>query len=212
VNVGVTREVARNCRENGAKMVFLSTDTVFDGKKGNYREEDTPHPVNFYAETKVKAENIVAREAGNVVITRISLVMGLPVLGTGNSFLARMFASLEEGSEYGVPDNEIRTPIDVITLGRALLELAGNDFTGFIHLAGNDRLNRFAMSQRIAERLGYPRDLIVVKNFIGIAGRAPRPMDASLENSKARAMLKTPMCGLDEGLELVLTIKKEGAL
>ncbi|MEW6201017.1 MAG: SDR family oxidoreductase [bacterium] len=208
VNVGVTDEIAEYCSESGARLIFLSTDTVFDGKKGNYCEEDTPSAVNFYAETKIRAEKIVSNKVRDAVIARLSLVMGLPVLGTGNSFLSRMLASLKDGREYGVPDNEIRTPVDVITLGRALLELAENDFTGFIHLAGNDRLNRFVMSQRIAERLGYSRDLIVVKNFNGIAGRAPRPLDASMDNSKARAALKTPMCGLDDGLELILAVKE----
>lgn len=204
VNVGVTREVARLCREHDAKMIMLSTDTVFDGKKGMYREEDLPGPLNFYAETKVRAEQIVAEEGGKAVITRLSLVVGLPVIGAGNSFLAKMITSLEAGKEAGFPDEEIRTPIDVITLGRALLELAKNDYVGFMHLSGMDRLTRFAMAQRIADRLGFSRDLVIVKNPSAIPGRAPRPRDVSLDNTKARATLKTPMCTLDEGLDLVL--------
>ena len=147
VNVGVTQELARLCQAAGAKMVFLSTDTVFDGEKGYYVETDPPGPLNFYAETKVRGEQIVPQVAPNAAVVRVSLVMGLPVLGSGNSFLSRMCAAFEEGREVGVPDNEVRTPVDVITLGRALLELAGNDFYGLVHLAGNDRLNRFAIPQ-----------------------------------------------------------------
>jgi len=205
VNVGVTREIAQLCRETGAKMVFLSTDTVFDGEKGNYREEDPPGPVNFYAETKVRAEKTAAEATDNSVITRLSLVIGLPLLGAGNSFLSRMMTSFREDRRVGVPDNEIRSPIDVVTLGRALLELAGNNFTGVIHLAGNDRLSRIAMVQRIAGRLGYPSELVVAKSPGDIPGRARRPRDVSLNNSRARATLKTPMRSLDEGTELVLT-------
>lgn len=204
VNVGVTREVARLCREHGAKMIFLSTDTVFDGKKGMYTEEDAPGPLNFYAETKVQAERIVAEEAGKWVITRLSLVMGLPVIGAGNSFLAKTIAALGAGKEVGFPDEEIRTPVDVITLGRAFLELAASEYTGFMHLAGCDRLNRFAMAQHIAERLGFSKDLVLVKNPSAIPGRAPRPRDASLNNAKARTTLTTPMRTLDEALDLVL--------
>jgi len=208
VNVNVTRELAHLCREGGAKMVFPSTDTVFDGKKGNYREDDPPGPLNFYAETKVRAENVVAGEAGNSVVVRVALVVGLPVLGSGNSFLSRMIPAFEAGREVGVPEEEVRSPIDVITLGRALLELAGNDFAGYLHLAGNDRLSRFAMARRIAERWGYPRELVVAKSAAAIPGRAPRPRDVSLDNTKAKATLNTPMRGLDEGLELVLEAKK----
>lgn len=208
VNVGLTEELARLCRQGRARMVYLSTDTVFDGKRGLYREEDPPGPLNYYAETKVRAEKIVARETDDSVVARLSLVMGLPMLGRGNSFLSRMMSAFEEGREVGVPADEIRTPIDVITLGRALTELAGNDFKGRIHLAGNDRLSRLEMVQRIAERLGYPTNLVVAKDPSGIPGRAPRPRDVSLDNTKARAVLVTPMRGLDDGLELVLAAKK----
>ena len=210
VNVEFTRELAGLCDRSGAKMVFLSTDTVFDGQRGNYREEDPPSPINYYAETKVAAEKLVADRSGDWVTARLSLVVGLPVLGAGNSFLAKMVRSLEEGRVQGMPAEEIRTPVDVITLARALLELAGNDLTGVFHLAGNDVLSRLDMGRQIAEKLGYARDLIVAKNAGETSGRAPRPRDVSLNNGKARAILETPMQTLDQGLEFILAAKKEG--
>ncbi len=144
----------------------------------------------------------------NSVIARLSLVVGLPLLGAGNSFLAKMLTKLEEGETIKVPENEIRTPVDVITLGRALLELAENDFGGVIHLAGSDRLARYDMARRIAAHLGLPRELIVAVNSNAIPGRAPRPEDASLDNSKAKKMLRTPMHSLSGGLELILNFKE----
>ncbi|MFA6449172.1 MAG: SDR family oxidoreductase [bacterium] len=204
VNVGVTREIARNCAACGARLVAISTDTVFGGTKGMYREEDPPEPLNFYAETKVKAERIVAAETPGAAMPRLSLVVGLPFTGGGNSFLSRMIASMEQGKEVGVPDEEIRTPVDVITLGHALLELAGNDYAGLIHLSGGTRLNRYEMSLLIADRLGFPQSLVAAKNPSGIPGRAPRPLDASMDNSKARATLKTPFLSFADELELIL--------
>ncbi len=204
VNVGVTQTVAQLCREHNAKMIFLSTDTVFDGKQGMYIESDTPAPLNFYGETKVRGEQIVSGTVDRHVITRLSLVMGLPVIGAGNSFLAKTIEAMKNGREVGFPDEEIRTPVDVITLGRAFLELADSEYTGFLHLSGMDRLNRFAMAQRIAERLGYSKDLVIVKNPSAIPGRAPRPRDVSLDNRRAQQILKTPMRNLDDALNLVL--------
>src|SRR5262249_48354540 len=103
----------------------------------------------------------------------------------------------------------IRTPIDVITLGRALLELAANDLTGILHLAGNTRLNRYEMAIQIAERLGFPQDLVKPTNSNAMPNRAPRPNDASLNNSKAKHALRTPMLSLSEGLDLILeTVEK----
>jgi dTDP-4-dehydrorhamnose reductase len=207
VNVGVTRSVAECCAACGAKMIFLSTDTVFDGKKGMYTEQDAPGALNFYAETKVRAEEIVRATAAKWIITRLSLVMGLPVIGSGNSFLAKTFAAWNEGKQAGFPDEEIRTPVDVITLGRAFLELAASDFGGYMHLSGCSRLSRYDMAVQIAEKLGFSKDLVVVKNPSATPGRAPRPHDASLDNSLARKTLKTPMRNLDEAVDLVLATK-----
>ena len=88
VNVDFTRTLATLCAETGAKLVFCSTDTIFDGEHAPYSEDAVPGPVNFYAETKVEAEQLVSRLGAQAVIARLSLVVGLPVLGAGNSFLA----------------------------------------------------------------------------------------------------------------------------
>ena len=98
----------------------------------------------------------------------------------------------------------MRSPIDVVTLGAALLELAGDSYQGILHLGGNDRVDRPTFCRQIAQRMGYSPDLIVPVNAKGLAGRAPRPRDVSLDSSKARATLKTKMCGLLDGLERVL--------
>jgi dTDP-4-dehydrorhamnose reductase len=211
VNVGITRELAGLCAGSGAKLIICSTDTVFDGTKGMYTEEDAPHAVNFYADTKIRAEGIVRDTVGNGVITRLSLVMGLPVLGAGNSFLAKTFDAWKRGDQVKFPANEIRTPVDVITLGRAFLELAGNDFTGTLHLAGSTRINRYEMACDIAGRLGYSRDSVAATDSNAMPGRAPRPNDASLDNAKAKRVLSTPMQTLMSGLDLVLQMKEEQA-
>ncbi len=204
LNVGLTQTLADLCAASGAKLVFCSTDTVFDGEHAPYREDDPPGPVNFYAHTKVAAERSVAGSGAPSVIARLSLVVGLPVLGAGNSFLTKMLASLRAGREVGVPAHEVRTPIDVITLGRALLELAQGDHAGVFHLGGNDRLNRLDMARHIATRFGFSPDLIVANDPTKIPGRAPRPRDASLDNAKAQGALKTPMRSFDDGLSLIL--------
>jgi dTDP-4-dehydrorhamnose reductase len=203
MNAGVTVRLANLCKQTGTRMVYLSTDSVFDGERGNYSEEDRPSPVNYYAETKVRGEEAVRAMDSDWVIARLSLVVGLPTIGAGNSFLPKMLAVLESGKEVGVPGNEIRTPVDVITLGRALLELAGREETGIFHLAGNDPISRFEMAKRIAEKWGCPSSLVVRKDSDSIPGRATRPRDASLDNSKSRRLLETPMLGLDEALDLI---------
>ena len=204
VNTDLTRAVAELCEDHGVRLVHLSTDTVFDGERGFYTEADAVNPVNFYGRTKVMAEEAVRDVGGKYVIGRVALVMGLPVIGSGNSFLSRMMTALDGGKDVTVPNNEVRSPVDVVTLGRALVELAGNDVRGDLHLSGSEVLNRYDMMRRIAVRLGHSPDRIVATDPSGIPGRAPRPLDVSLDNTKAKNELKTPMLGFDDALELVL--------
>lgn len=207
VNVLATAEIAAYCAATGARLVFLSTDTVFDGLRGMYREDDQPHPVNRYAETKVRAEEAVLTTAPGAVVARLSLVMGLPALAAGNSFLVRMLASWRDGKPVRVPADEVRTPIDVVTLSLALLELARGDHAGLVHLAGNEAVSRYEMAQRIARRLCIDERLVEPTHG-AVPGRAPRPPDVSLDNSLARRILKTPMLDLDEAIELALAARQ----
>lgn len=206
-NVGITKNIARLCQKNSIKLVFCSTDTVFDGIKGDYTETDQPHAVNYYAETKIKAEQLVLSASPQNVVARLALVMGLPVIGKGNSFLADTIEKLKKGLQLPFPANETRSPIDVITLGSALIELAGNQFGGIIHLSGCTKINRYEMGLKIATTMGFPADLIISANSNAMPGRAPRANDASMDNSIARRILKTPMLTFAEGLNHTLNFK-----
>jgi dTDP-4-dehydrorhamnose reductase len=98
--------------------------------------------------------------------------------------------------------------VDVITLGRALLELAAGSQHGVFHLAGLSRVSRFEMGQAIARRFGFPQDLIKEQGPVTTPGRAPRPRDVSLDTRQTRVHLKTPLRTLDEGLSLILETAK----
>ena len=204
VNVEVTRDLVNLCHETGCKLVFCSTDTIFDGERAPYKEGDPPRPVNYYGETKVDAEQVVRRLGSPWVIARLAIVMGLPIIGSGNSFLARMLPALKDGQKINVPPREVRTPVDVITAGRALLELAGGTHEGIFHLAGNSRVGRLELGRKIAARFGFSEDLITeASGAHATSRRATRPRDVSLDNTKARAYLQTPMRSIDEALSLI---------
>ena len=185
-NVDLTRTYVELCQESGARLIFCSTDTVFDGEQAPYLEEQTPTAVNFYAETKIAAEKLVSQLGPGSVVARLSLVVGLPLIGAGNSFLPKMLDSFRRGCVVTVPEREVRTPVDVVTAGKALLEFAEGPHHGIFHVAGNERMNRFAMAQTIAARFGFSKDLVLAQ-----AEPPPGPGDApagcfsrQLENSR----------------------------
>lgn len=208
VNVEFTRLLVEGCRTVGARLVHCSTDTVFDGEHAPYRVGDAPRPVNYYGETKVAAEALVAGLGEQGVVARLALVVGLPVMGAGNSWLARLVESARAGQESRLTTVEVRTPIDVITLGRALLELAEGPHHGIFHLAGASRVNRYEMGCLVAKRLGLPRHLIVPSDAAAAPGRAPRPRDVSLDISHSTQCLRTRLLSLEEGLEAILRFQE----
>jgi len=206
MNVGVTRTIAAACAAFGAKLIFCSTDSVFDGRKGNYSERDLPTPINEYAETKIRGEQMVLEASKDNIVARLALVMGLPVIGAGNSFMHDTIVKLQAGQVCTFPAEEYRTPIDVITAGTALLELAQSEFHGIIHLAGNTCCSRLEMGREIARASGFPDELIMPAPA-AMPGRARRAPNACLNNNLARSILKTPMLTVTEGIYRSLNYK-----
>ena len=204
INVDATGRLAAICKNLSARLVFCSTDSIFAGEKAYYQETDTPLPLNHYARTKIRAEELVMSAAPSNIVARLSLVIGLPIMGRGNSFLSDMITRLGKGEQMKFAVNEIRTPVDLVTLGAALTELAAGSFSGTIHLAGNTRINRYEMALHIAKETGLPQAQILAVDSNALSGRAPRPNDVSLNNSLAKKVLQTPMLTLDEGLRLTL--------
>jgi dTDP-4-dehydrorhamnose reductase len=118
-----------------------------------------------------------------------------------------MQKKIEEGKPVLMPEDEYRTPIDVITLGKALLELAQNSFEGIIHLAGNERSSRYNMGKIIAREMNWNESLIQ-PSVEGDSFRAPRPKDVSLDNSLAKTILKTQFHNISDGMKVIKNFNK----
>ena len=178
VNVEGSASVAEAAR--GLRLVHLSTDLVFDGLRGRYREEDTPAPVNAYGRSKAEAERLVAELHGRPTIARTSLIYGGAEPGPQERLAA-------EGSRFFV--DEIRSPVQVGDLAEALLEVVALDLPGVLHLGGADDLSRFDF----AVLLGADPERI--ERAHTTAGRAP---DVSLDSSRAAGLLRTRLRGAYE--------------
>ncbi|WP_076350667.1 SDR family oxidoreductase [Paludisphaera borealis] len=187
VNVEATRHLADWCRDRGRRIVFTSTDMVFDGDRSWYTESDEPSPILAYGRTKHEAEAEVVRTPGGVA-ARLSLLYGPSRCGR-EGFFDRAVAALRAGRSQTFFHDEHRTPLDYRTAAEVLVALTDADFEGVVHVGGRDRLSRFAFMSRIARALGLDESLIAANSRAEAVFTEPRPADLSLDTTRLADLL-----------------------
>ncbi len=152
VNVEATARLASWCARRGRRLVFTSTDSVFDGTRSWYREDDPAEPIVAYGRTKREAERAVLATPG-VLVARLPLLFG-PSRSGRVVFFDRALARLREGEPQTFFEDEFRTPLDYATAAAILVRLAEAGTTGLLHVAGRERVSRFELMRRVATALG----------------------------------------------------------
>jgi len=196
-----TRHVAQAAMGIGARLIHLSTDVLFDGRRGHYTEDDPPSPITPYGRAKAIAEAIVAAEASDAVIVRTSLITGFDPPDPRTRWV---LDSLREGREIRLFTDEFRCPVWVTTLAQALLELAELDYRGVLNVAGDQVLTRYEIGVRLARFFGL--DPAGITPALAAESGLVRPLDCSLDLGLARRLLRTPLLGLDEVLAVQETM------
>lgn len=186
VNTDATARLAALAAKAKARLVFVSTDLVFDGEHAPYREEDPAVPVSVYGRTKLEAEGPV-RAMTRGLVARVSLLYG-PSLTGRPSFFDEQTAALRAGRPVTLFADEWRTPLDLPTAAGALLALARCDATGLLHVGGPERRSRLEMGLRLAEFLGVPATAIVAARRADVPAPEPRPRDVALDSSRWRGL------------------------
>ncbi len=201
VNSRVTAEIARLCAARNVRLIFLSSDMLFDGTKGNYRETDDPNPINFYGWTKFGAERRILEQHGDAVIVRVNLTYGSPHNG-GCSFSQEVIETVASGNPYYLFSDQYRSFISVKNLTECLWELAGANFVGILHLGGPEAADRVTFAHKLAARVGLNPELLIPVTAEQAQPQIPYPKNNTFDLSLAQSLLKTPLLGLDEGLAL----------
>ena len=217
VNVEGTRNVAEACKKVGAKIIFISTDYVFDGTKGYYTEEDTPNPLSYYAKTKLEAEKIIQSLDVNYIIARPSVIYGWnpsEVSGLKSSsgksvnFVVWALQKLEKGEEIKAVTDQYSSPTLADNLAEALLVMASSEKQGIYHTAGKDCVNRYEFTLKIAEVFGLDKSLIKPVTSEIFKQIAKRPKKCCLDVSKAEKDFGIRFLTVEEGLKLMKNQKE----
>lgn len=200
INVVGTKNVVDACKKQGCKLVFYSTDYVFSGKQGNYREDDLPDPVGYYGVTKVEGEEFV-KQLSNALICRVALLYG-------NSFVKKMpfvtwaIRELQAGKSIKAFTDQAGSPTLIDDIAAATAVLLDKKCFGTFHVAGPDCLTRYEMALQIAAVFGFDKKLIIPCTSKDIVQAAKRPANGSLCTEKLKkegVILHT----FREGLEIL---------
>ncbi len=208
-NVEVTRNLAEVAAAVQAKMMYISTDFVFDGKKGHYRETDQTHPLSVYADTKLMGEKAVIDLCPDHLIARTTIygwnIQPKPSLADW------IINSVKLYKEVNLFSDQFFTPILVNNLGEALLEMCELDLHGVYHVAGSERCSKFTFGLAVAEVFNLDPRCIHPIAMDDLKLKARRPADASLDVRKAqKALLETKLLGVKEGLECMKELLTSG--
>lgn len=191
INVEATALLAELAAEQNIPFVFTSTDLVFDGRKGNYTEEDTPNPIMTYGEQKVLAEDKVRAIYPQAAICRMPLMFGDPGPAAGN-FLTGFLNNIREGKAVKLFTDEYRTAVGGQSAAKGLL-MALEHFQGTYHMGGRDKLSRYQFGQLMQQIFDIDASLILPSLQAEVQMAAPRPPDVSLNSQKAFAAGYQPM-------------------
>ena len=203
-NVTATQYILRASAAHRSFFIFLSTDFVFSGKDGPYHEESVPAPVNFYGETKRRAEMEVMLYGTNHAIVRTVLVYGNVISGTRSNIISWARTALEKGQPVRVVSDQIRTTTYAGDLARALLLIAEKKAGGIWHISGKDALSPWDISLKVAAELGMNGSILTKVDASSFSQPAERPLQTPFIIEKARRELGFEPISFDEGMRIVL--------
>lgn len=197
-NVGTVENLLLATRDLNTHLVLLSTDFVFDGTEGPYREDAPTRPLSAYGRAKLQAEELVLRAPQPTTIVRTALVYGYaPGLSRSNLVLW-VHKSLKDKERIRVAEDQWRTPTLAEDLADALAVIALRTRTGVYHVSGSEYLSVFEFAQQTALALDLEPGLVLPITTAELAEAAPRPLKTGLVILKAQTELgfqPTPLAG-----------------
>ena len=201
INVEGTRNIVEAAKTSRAFLIYISTDYVFNGETGRYKETDKPEPINYYGLTKLKAEEVVDNLINEYCIARASVIYGsTPAAGKVN-FALWLLNKLKRNEQTKIVTDQWNAPTLNTNLAEMTLEIVERKLTGTFHLSGATRINRYDFAKQIAQTFNLDTDLITPSTSEEFSWVAKRPRDSSLNTTKAQQTLKKQPLQINQALE-----------
>jgi dTDP-4-dehydrorhamnose reductase len=173
-----------------AHFQLLSTDFVFDGEKGNYKEEDQVNPLSLYAQSKVNAENyLLASNSLNWSIVRTIIVYGTANNLSRNNIIYWAKEALEKGQELSIIDDQFRAPTWANDLAWACIRICELNKMGIYHISGPETFSIYEIVEKIAQFFNLPTNSLSKSSSLNLNQPAKRPPKTGFDLTKAKTEL-----------------------
>ena len=199
INTDGARHVVKEAARLDAKLVFYSTEYVFDGTNGPYEEDAYPCPLSVYGESKLRAEKLIQENLSDYLILRTTVVYGWE--RSSKNFAMQVYEKLQSGSKMTIPDDQIGNPTLADYLAEVSVRLAQQGATGIVNVVGKDLIPRSEFARALVEVYGGNPELVVPVSTDSLHQRAPRPLRGGLRTEKLSQLLGTEVMALKEALE-----------
>ncbi|POB10339.1 NAD(P)-dependent oxidoreductase [Sulfobacillus sp. hq2] len=178
LNVQAPGRVAELAAQRGAKVVFFSTDYVFDGENGPYSEGDEVHPLQVYGRHKAEIENFLLSNVPRSVIIRPAWIYSQDA--NPRNFVYRVVQQLKQGAVVKAVTDQWNTPTPSDGLGKMAWQAVVDDFVGVLHVVGPERLSRYELTVRIARKFGFSAEQVEPVTTEAFHLEAQRPLNGGL--------------------------------
>ena len=208
LNRDLPEELAKECAKRNVKLVHISTDAVFDGTEGNYKEGDVARPINVYGQSKLDGERAVLEANAEAIVARVNFFgWGL----NGERSLSEFFYNKLSAGEItqGLTDRYF-SPLLVNDLSQLLLQMLQKNLSGLYQVASPLSLSKYEFGIALAERFGFDKHLIEAKQAETFEYLAPRSPDLRLNVEKLQKALSTKLPDVHSGIERLYQLFKEG--
>ncbi len=200
IHINGTKNIIEGCKAIDAKIIFLSTSAVFDGKKKIYTEKDDTCPISYYGITKAEAEKIVVDSGLDFLMARLDHLYGWVYYdGQKKNTAIRVLENLERGEIIEEIIDWYNNPTFVDNLSEIIKRLIEKNAEGIYHTAGPDFLNRYEFALKIAEIFGMDKNLIKKKTSDKLNLPAKR-INCNLDSSKAAKKTGIKLLAIEDGL------------
>jgi dTDP-4-dehydrorhamnose reductase len=190
LNVDVVKWMTRFASKSKIYIIHLSTDFIFDGKKGYYKETDKPNPLSYYGLSKLKSEQVLKDSKINFTILRTILVYGKVFDMSRSNIVLWVREMLEKNKEITIVDDQYRMPTYVEDLAMACKIAMDTKALGIYHISSNTLLSVYEIAQQIAETFDLNKNLIKPISTSTLNQKAPRPAKTGFDLSKTNNELR----------------------